>query len=149
MAVRLALSVLLLLAALPASARTCALSIGADDAMRFDQAELHVAADCDEVVLSLHHRGTRPVRSMGHNWVLVAAEDLRAVAAAGMRASAAEGYLPRDDARVIAATGLIGGGETTTVRFSTRTLVRGGDYRYFCSFPGHWNSMQGRLVFGR
>lgn len=147
MAVRILLIVLLGLASLPAWARTCALSIGSDDAMRFDQAELRVDADCDEVVLTLRHDGTRPVTSMGHNWVLVAAADLQPVAVAGARAKAADGYLPKADRRVIAHTGLIGGGQSTTLRFSTAGLVRGGDYRYFCSFPGHWRSMQGRLVF--
>ena len=27
-----------------------------------------------------------------------------------------------------------------------RGLQRGGDYTYFCSFPGHWNVMRGKLV---
>jgi len=25
---------------------------------------------------------------------------------------------------------------------------KGGDYTFFCSFPGHWSVMKGKLIFG-
>jgi azurin len=43
---------------------------------------------------------------------------------------------------------VIGGGETTTVTFPTSKLKKGGDYTFFCSFPGHWSIMKGKLTFG-
>lgn len=148
MTVRLLLALLLLAAASPAVARTCSVTIGADDAMQFDQHEIRLDADCTRVELTLRHDGRMPVTAMGHNWVLVKTADLRAVAVAGARASADDGYLPKDDPRVIAHTPLVGGGGTTTIAFATDTLARGGDYTFFCSFPGHWTVMQGKLVFG-
>jgi len=66
----------------------------------------------------------------------------------GMRATLADSYLPKNDARVIAFTPVIGGGQSTQVRFATSKLTRGGDYTFFCSFPGHWGMMKGKLVFG-
>ena len=138
---------LALLAIAPgAFARTCALAIGSDDAMRFDRAELRIAADCTEVRLTLRHSGRLSATTMGHNWVLTRTADYRPVAIAGGRATAANSYLPPGDKRVIAHTPLIGGGQTSTITFSTRGLQRGGDYTYFCSFPGHWNLMKGKLV---
>ena len=141
-----------------AVARTCALSIGADDQMQFSTAELRVAPDCTRVELTLRHTGTRSVTAMGHNWVLARSEDVRAIAIAGQRAGAAAGYLPRDDARIVARTTLegeqgtfritAGGGQSTRISFPTAALRRGGDYTFFCSFPGHWNVMKGRFVFG-
>jgi azurin len=60
----------------------------------------------------------------------------------------AEQVGPKNDARIIAHTKLIGGGETTTVSFPTAKLKKGGDYTFFCSFPGHWAQMKGKLTFG-
>ena len=145
---RVACALLLSLPATSAFARTCDLSIGSDDAMRFDKAELRVAADCTQVRLTLRHNGRQRAAAMGHNWVLTRTADYRPVAIAGGRGSLAHSYLPPGDARVIAHTNVIGGGETTTITFPTAGLVRGGDYTFFCSFPGHWNVMRGKLVFG-
>ena len=145
---RTVLALLLLAIAPGAVARTCQVAIGADDTMRFDRSAIRLPGDCTRVELSLRHDGRRSVTAMGHNWVLAKTADVRALAIAGQRAGAAGGYLPKDDVRVIAHTRLIGGGESTTLAFSTARLRKGGDYTFFCSFPGHWTLMQGKLVFG-
>jgi len=129
-------------------ARSCAISIGSNDQMRFDTTNIRLAADCSDVVLTLRHTGTLSAKAMGHNWVLTRAQDVQAVAMDGMRASFADGYVKPGDARVIAHTQVIGGGESTTVRFSTRGLQQGGAYAFFCSFPGHFALMRGTLSFG-
>ena len=141
--------VLLLVAFAPAAfAKTCKVAIGSNDAMQFDAAEIKIAGDCTKVELTLKHTGKMPVTAMGHNWVLAKTADFRSLAIAGQRAPAADDYLPKDDARIIAHTKLVGGGESTTVTFATAKLQKGGDYTFFCSFPGHWNVMKGKLVFG-
>ena len=43
---------------------------------------------------------------------------------------------------------VIHGGESTTIKFSTSKLQKGGDYTFFCSVPGHWSLMKGKLAFG-
>ncbi len=63
-----------------------------------------------------------------------------------MKAGKEQEYVPADDDRVIAHTSMIGGGETTSVRFDTSNLESGGDYTFFCSFPGHYGMMNGKLV---
>lgn len=131
-----------------AQARTCALSISSNDQMQFDQAELKVAADCTAVELTLKHSGTLPATAMGHNWVLTETAAMRSVALAGMNAGAAAGDVKAGDARVIAATPVIGGGARTKISFATDKLRKGGDYSFFCAFPGHWSVMKGKLVFG-
>ena len=130
-----------------AMARVCAVSIDSTDQMSFSSREIKVAADCTAVDLTLRHTGKLAVTAMGHNWVLTRTADFTPVAQAGMRAKLEDNYLPKNDARVIAATPMIGGGQTTRVRFATSKLTRGGDYTFFCSFPGHWGVMKGKLVF--
>lgn len=131
-----------------AAARTCAVSIDSNDQMKFSQPQIKVAADCTEVSLTLRHTGKMAATTMGHNWVLTSTADYQPVAMAGIRASLADSYLPKNDARVLAATKIIGGGQSTTIRFSTAKLRKGGDYTFFCSFPGHFALMKGKFVFG-
>lgn len=129
-----------------AFAKTCELSISGNDSMQFDKSELVVGADCDKVKLTLEHSGDLPVESMGHNWVLTETGDFQDVAQAGVEAGIDNDHVPQDDDRVMAATDLIGGGESTSVTFDTSSLESGGDYTYFCSFPGHSSVMKGKLV---
>jgi azurin len=148
-AVKLLVPVLLagLMLAPAAHARVCAVSIDSTDQMSFSQKEIKVGADCSQVKLTLRHTGKLAATAMGHNWVLTRTPD-QPVAMAGMRTSLADSYLPKGDARVLAHTAVIGGGQTTSVTFSTAKLAKGGDYTFFCSFPGHFAMMKGKLVFG-
>lgn len=139
---------LLAVAAPQAFARTCNVTIESNDAMQFNQSEIKVAGDCTQVKLTLKHTGQMPAEMMGHNWVLARTPDVAALATAGLKASVADSHLPRGDARVLAFTGIIGGGESTSVTFPTGKLQKGGDYTFFCSFPGHSALMKGKLVFG-
>jgi azurin len=129
-------------------AKTCELSIEGNDAMQYNKKELAVAGDCTEVTLTLKHTGKLPAAAMGHNWVLTETSVAQAVDSAGMSAGLPNNYLPKDDKRVIAHTKVIGGGESTSVTFPTSKLKKGGDYTFFCSFPGHMAVMKGKLKFG-
>ena len=55
----------------------------------------------------------------------------------------------KGDKRVLAATKLVGGGGKTSTTLSGKRLVAGGDYVFFCSFPGHSGIMKGKLVVTR
>jgi azurin len=129
-------------------AKTCELSIEGNDAMQYNKKELAVAGDCTEVTLTLKHTGKLPAAAMGHNWVLTETSVAQAVDSAGMAAGLPNNYLPKDDKRVLAHTKVIGGGESTSVTFPTSQLKKGGDYTFFCSFPGHMAVMKGKLKFG-
>ena len=52
------------------------------------------------------------------------------------------GWTEDGDARVLATTKLIGGGESSSVTFKTDGLA-GKDLTFFCSFPGHFAMMKG------
>ena len=127
-------------------ADVCELNVNATDLMRFEQQTLQVEAQCTEVQVTLHHTGKLPANAMGHDWVLTKTADVASVANAGMNAGAANNYQKPGDTRIVAATKLIGGGESSTVRFSTAQLQPGASYSYFCSAPGHFSLMKGRLV---
>ena len=128
-------------------ANVCQLDINATDLMRFEQQTLQVEAQCTEVEVTLHHTGKLPASAMGHDWVLTKTADVASVANEGMNAGAANNYQKPGDTRIVAATKIIGGGETSTVHFSTARLEPGISYSYFCSAPGHFSIMKGRFVW--
>ncbi len=130
----------------PALAQDCAATVSANDLIQFVEKELRVSRSCTTFSLTLKHIGTLPAGTMGHNWVLTATPDYMAVGMAGGSAGAANNHVPPNDARVLASTKVIGGGEETTISFDASKLEAGGDYTYFCSFPGHFQLMSGKLI---
>ncbi|MEL7024116.1 MAG: azurin [Pseudomonadota bacterium] len=136
------LSLALLLAAGTASA-ACEFEVEVGDSLAYNTNAIAADASCAEVTIKLVHTGTLPAVAMGHNWVLAKTDDYEAVATDGMTAGFEGNFLPADDARVIAATKLVGGGESTSISFSTEGLSADGSYTFFCSFPGHTALMNG------
>ena len=131
-----------------AAAQSCEVTLEGNDAIRFSLKHISVDAACKDFTVHLKHVGKLPKLAMGHNWVLTETRHHRDMGLAGGRMKLADDYLPRNDARVIAHTPVIGGGQSTEVVFPTSRLRKGGAYTFFCSFPGHWNMMKGTLVFG-
>jgi azurin len=138
----------LLLGAAVARADPCKLTLESDDQMQFNAHELAVPQQCSTVELTLHNAGKLPAKVMGHDWVLARDADMTAIVHAGQAAGFEHGFVPANDKRVIAATHLVGGGESATVQFSTAALASGERYSFFCTSPGHSPTMHGRLLFG-
>ena len=128
-----------------ARANDCQLTVLANDMMQYDAHVLKVDPSCAQVELTLRHVGKQQAHVLGHDWVLARTADVTALANAGMAAGFDGGYLPQGDKRIIAATKIVGGGETTTITFSMSKLTPGGDYSFFCSYPGHSPMMRGRF----
>ncbi len=140
------MSLVLAMSAQFVQADECSLDLNSNDAMRFDQKAITVKSSCKEFTLNLIHTGKLPKNVMGHNWVLTKTEDARPVASDALKAGIENEYLKKDDARVIAATKIIGGGETASVTFPVSKLKAGEAYTFFCSYPGHIALMQGTLT---
>jgi len=141
--IKIVISILMLLQSNYLLAESCEQTIEGNDMLQFNLKEMAISSNCSELTVILKHAGQLPVNIMGHNWVLTDTNDFMAVAQAGGAAGPAAGYLPEGDSRVIAASSMIGGGETTSITFSTSNLAASGDYTFFCSFPGHYAIMKG------
>lgn len=129
-----------------AVAENCTIDLDGNDQMKFDKSEVTVSASCAEITINLNHSGQLPVNAMGHNVVITETGDYMPVAQDGVKAGLDNDYVPADDSRVIAHTDMIGGGESTSVSFPGDKLTAGGDYTFFCSFPGHWTMMVGKVI---
>lgn len=124
----------------------CGTTIEGNDAMQYNVGSITLPTSCGKFTIILKHAGKMPVAAMGHNVVIAKAADVQAVTADGTAAGAAANYVKVDDARVIAHTKLVGGGESTSVTFPTSKIKTGGPYEFFCSFPGHAVMMKGTIA---
>lgn len=126
---------------------SCEFDIEVGDSLTFSETELNVDSNCESITINLAHTGQMPAVAMGHNWVLTTTPEVSDVANDGLAAGLANNWVKTDDERVIANTKLIGGGESDSITFPVDALEIGGDYTYVCTAPGHWQAMQGKLIF--
>ncbi|WP_238382754.1 azurin [Cognatilysobacter segetis] len=132
-----------------AAAATCSTTVEANDAMQFNTKAIAVPASCKQFAVTLKHSGQLPAAVMGHNLVVSKAADAAAVGTDGMKAGAAANYVKAGDARVVAASKLIGGGQSTVMNIPVGKLKAGESYAFFCSFPGHSSMMRGTLLLAK
>jgi azurin len=136
---------LLAMLSTPLMAAECATTVEANDAMQFNTKTITVPKTCKSFKVTLKHTGKLPITVMGHNWVLSHSSDESGVISDGMKAGAASSYEKPGDTRIIAHTKLIGGGESDTATINVAKLKAGGQYAFFCTFPGHAALMKGTL----
>ncbi|HEX7128883.1 MAG TPA: azurin [Rhodanobacteraceae bacterium] len=133
----------------PLWAANCATTVEANDAMQFNVSSVTVPKTCKSFTVTLKHTGKLPRNVMGHDWVLTSAADQAGVEADGIKAGLDKDYVKPGDARVIAHTKVIGGGESASVSFKPSALKPGTDYVFFCSFPGHAAIMHGTVTLAK
>lgn len=129
-------------AAAPAAGE-CSFDLEGNDAMQYNVKNIDVPKSCTEFTINLKHTGKMPVAAMGHNVVVASAADMNGVAADG--ATVQPDHVKAGDTRVIAHSGMVGGGETTSVKFEVSKIAAGG-FNFFCTFPGHSALMNGTLT---
>lgn len=135
----------LLLASPFAFAATCSVNLEGNDAMQYNLKNIDVSKSCKTFTINLKHTGKMAKNVMGHNVVVAKTSDMKGIDADGIKAGVAAGYLKAGDARVVGASKLVGGGESTSVSFPVSKLGAG-PYSFFCSFPGHSALMKGTIT---
>jgi len=122
------------------------ITVTGNDLMQFDTKEFTVSAG-EEVTLEFKNVGKMPKIAMGHNLVLLKA-GVSGIQfgqkVLGMGASATNPLPEASKEDVIAATKLLGPGETDTITFTAPSEP--GVYQYVCTFPGHFAMMRGNMM---
>jgi azurin len=121
------------------------ITITGNDLMRFNQTEFTVPAG-SEVTVVFQNAGRMPKETMGHNLVILEqGVDPIAFSTASMAHPAANYISPDYQDKVIAATKILGPGESETLTFTAPSDP--GKYPYVCSFPGHTPAgMKGLMI---
>jgi len=125
----------------------CDINVEATKAMAYTTKEITVKKSCEEVTLNFKVNGTLSRTVMGHNVVITKKVDMDAVVKDGMAAGLDNNYVKVNDMRVVVATNVIGGGESTSVKFKLSAFNTNEPYVFVCSFPGHSSIMKGNVKF--
>ncbi|MGH8089808.1 MAG: azurin, partial [Stenotrophomonas sp.] len=136
----------MLAAPLAAQAANCSVDLEGNDAMKFNMSNIDVSRGCKEFTINLKHVGKMARNVMGHNVVVAATADMAAINTDGAKAGLASNYVKAGDARVIAHSNVVGGGESTSISIPVAKLTGAGPFEFFCSFPGHSAMMKGTVT---
>ena len=114
-----------------------------DDQMKFNLKAM-VVKEGEIVKVNFKNIGVMAKEVMGHNFVLLkSGVDGTKFAAKATTAKDFE-YIPQDELdNIIVYSKLLGPGEETVIEFEAPAQ---GTYKYICSFPGHYTTMQGNLI---
>jgi azurin len=122
---------------------TDSVQLQANDNMRFDKELFRVRAG-KKISLIFKNTGAKSAASMAHNVVILQSGVDMADFADIARNAKTEQYVPSSlDSLMIAHTRLVSGGDSDQVEF---ICPKPGIYDFICSFPGHWGTMQGKIV---
>jgi azurin len=117
-------------------------NITGNDTMMYDKTTFEVKSG-QKVKLVFKNIGKLPKQAMGHN-VIILKKGVDVASYCTAAISAAPEYFPKDKKDdVVAATKLLGPGETDTIIF---TAPAPGVYDYVCTFPGHFALMKGKMT---
>jgi azurin len=122
---------------------TDTIQLQANDNMRFDK-ELFKVHTGKKITLIFRNSSAPSATSMSHNVVVLRPDIDLADFADAARNAQSEQYIPSSLASLmIAHTKLVAGGGSDQAEF---TISLPGVYPFLCSFPGHWGTMQGKIV---
>lgn len=121
------------------------ITIEGTDRMRFTPDRFAVKAG-ETIELTLKNIGTMPKETMGHNLAIIEpGVSPIAFATAAVRHPDKAYVAPEFADRVIAATAVLGPGESEVLTFTAPAVP--GDYPFVCSFPGHTQAgMKGTMT---
>ncbi len=143
---KLSVAIALILSAAVVSAKAVkTVTITGNEQMKWDTPTIQ-ATPGEQIHIVLKSTGSMPKAAMAHNFVLLKeGVNPQDVATAAMAARDTD-FIPASmKDKIIAHTGLAGGGETAEVTFKAPT--KPGTYPYLCTFPGHYAvGMKGELV---
>jgi azurin len=127
----------------PAQKFTDTIQLQANENMRFDK-ELFKVHTGKKITLIFANTSAPANTSMSHNVVILKPGIDLADFADAARIAPNEQYVPSSVMElIIAHTKLVPGGGSDQVEF---TISQPGVYPFICSFPGHWGTMQGKVV---
>lgn len=133
------------LAAIAHAAQPIKVEVTANDQMRYSLKKIEGKVGVP-MEITIKHIGKIPKASMSHNMTILKP----GVHPAGisMKCSQAKDtdYIATDaesKAAIVAYSPQLGPGESHVIKFTPKEA---GEYKYFCSYPGHFSEMQGVII---
>ena len=121
---------------------TDTIRLAAGENMQFDNDLFRIKAG-KRITLVLKNSGMKS-GAMVHNVVILNTDTDIPDFAEEARKASKDGYIPASfSSSIIAHTKSISGQQSDKIEF---TIAAAGVYDFICSYPGHWGTMQGRIV---
>ncbi len=143
-----------------AAKKECTFHLSGNDAMQFGLIEadkevpfpdktLKIPKKClkESIEITLKHTGKLPKAAMGHNVVVTEDADITKIATTAGGKPENEYIADAVKDKVIAFSKVVGGGESTSLTIAANKLKDSKVYGFFCSFPGHFGVMRGKIQF--
>lgn len=121
------------------------IEITCNDQMVYNTKAFEVTSG-QKITLTLKNTGKIPVKTMGHNLVILKPGSPVVAFAGKANLAKKTDYIPEEPElkkQVVAHTRLLGGGESHTITF---TAGEPGAYPFLCTSPGHFSAMQGIMT---
>ncbi|MBS1596842.1 MAG: azurin [Bacteroidetes bacterium] len=119
------------------------LKLSANENMKFDN-ELFRVKSGKKLRLVFYNTSKKIGAAMSHNVVILNKGTDIADFAEVARTAKNEQYVPSSvSTLVVAHTNMVAAGDKAEIEF---TIPQAGVYNFICSYPGHWGTMQGKIV---
>lgn len=112
---------------------------------------IEFSSGCEAFYIKLNHTGKLDAKIMGHNVVISTEAHMKKVLSHTSK-KAAQGYLPdKSFSEVLASSHTtLGGGandeKVDYIKVETKKFKQGESYKFFCTFPAHSMTMQGKII---
>jgi len=109
------------------------------DVMSFSMQEIKVKAG---TTVKLHFTNTATDQAMKHNFFIVKNGTMEQVATAALTAGADKNYIPDDKTNILFSSKVLEPGQSEDLTFPAPPA---GEYQFVCTYPGHWQKMNGKF----
>ena len=110
------------------------------DVMSFSTQEIRVKAG---TTVKLNFVNTASDQAMKHNFFIVKNGTMEQVATASLNAGIDKNYIPDDKTNILYTSKVLEPGQSEVLTFAAPPL---GTYQFVCTYPGHWQKMNGKFV---
>ncbi len=110
------------------------------DVMSYSTQEIRVKAG---TTVKVHFTNTATDPALKHNFFIVKNGTMEQVANEALAAGADKNYIPDDKSNILFSSDLVAPGQSEDLTFAAPPA---GQYQFVCTYPGHWQKMNGRFI---
>ncbi len=110
------------------------------DVMTFSMREISVK---NGTTVKINFRNTARDAAMKHNFFIVKNGTIESVAMASNAAGPDKDFIPEDKSNLLYTSKLLEPGQSEELVFAAPPV---GTYQFVCTYPGHWQSMNGKFI---
>lgn len=116
---------------------SCDITISADDKMQYSLNEIKIPLTCEKFFVYFKNDS----KYLKHNFLISLEEDIKLLAE-----DIDKNYMPNNKKKVLFGTELINPNSQITLVIDSSKFIKDKTYIFWCSFPGHYLKMRGKII---